>query len=127
MVPLEKRLDICTSSISNYLHTHNKDKRDKQGMTNQDLHLSLRDFNQLFYDSSEWLSRSLNSSISQLKNSGSTLDLKIADRTQHILPTYMCSSSIHNAVRIDQIDSSPSYAIFYRKNVSVCHILRSLK
>ena len=119
MVPMEKPLDLCTSSISKYLPTRNNRKRDKQGMINRDLHLSLRDFNQLFYDSSEWLSRSLNSSISQLKNSGNTLDLKIADRTQHLLPTYMCSSSLHNAVHIDPNNSSSSFAIFYQEEKGV--------
>ena len=53
MVPVGKRVDIRTSSLSNYVPTHkNKVITDKLGMTERQLHLSLRDFNQLFYDSS---------------------------------------------------------------------------
>ena len=84
-------------------------------MSNRDLQLSLLDFSKLFYDSSEWLSRSLDSSISRLKKSGNTLHLKIGGTTRHLLPTYMCSSSLHFFVHIDPNDSLPSFAIFYQE------------
>ena len=84
-------------------------------MSDRDLQLSLHNFNKLFYDLSEWLSRSLDSSIFQLEKSGNTLDSKIGDMTQHLLPTYMSSSSLHKAVHFDPNDSSPSFAIFYQE------------
>ena len=129
MVPAKSRLDLRTSSITKYLLARNKGKKDVHGITNRDLHLSLLDFNQLFYDLSDWLLRSLNSSIArQLKNSGNTLDLKIRDRTHHLLPTYLCSSSVHNAVHINLNDFSSSFAISIKKNRGLGRrILRSLK
>ena len=39
--------------------------------------------------------------------------------TQHLLPTYMCSTSLHNAVNIDPNDSSPSFATFYQEKRGV--------
>ena len=80
-------------------------------MSNRDLQLSLLDFNKLFYDSSKWLLRSLDSSISRLKKSGNTLHLKIGGTTRHLLPTYMCSSSLYNAVHIDPNDSSDGFVM----------------
>ena len=112
MGPAEKHLDLPILYISKYLPTRNKGKMDVHGMNDRNLKLSLLDFNKLFHDSSKLLLRSLNSFISRLKNSGNTLDLKIGDGTHHLLPTYMCSSSLHNVVHIDLNNSSPSFAIF---------------
>ena len=121
MVPAQKRLDIRTSCLTKYTRTRNNGNSKLPVMSEHQLGVSLFEFNQLFYQSSTLFSNSLTKSIKQLKKTGNTLDLKVAGRTHNLLPTYMCSSSLHNGVHIDANDLTSSFAIFYQEKDKIGH------
>jgi len=110
MVPAEKRFDPRIASTTKYVDTN--PSTDDLQKAERALHLSLFHFNELFYKSSALFSQALKHSIEKLKTN--TLNVELKGTTHKLLPTYMCSKSLHNSLHVDPNDSTTSFAIFYQ-------------
>mmetsp|Transcript_20075 Transcript_20075/g.43688 ORF Transcript_20075/g.43688 Transcript_20075/m.43688 type:complete len:111 (-) Transcript_20075:193-525(-) len=88
-------------------------------MSDRDQHLALADFNQLFLDSSVWFSRSLLYSIKRLEESNNILKVQCEGHLLNLLPTYMCSNSLHNSMHINSTDSAASFSVFYQEQTKM--------
>ena len=116
MVAIGLRFDPRSARHVNYQASSKKRKLDPQFvLTERQKNLSLLDFNQLFYKSSEWFNRSLSSSINKLKDNNHILEVQCGRNMFSLLPTYMCSSSLHNSVHRDSSDFTASFSIFYQE------------
>ncbi len=115
MVPAGMRFDPRTSCPIKYSSSTTKMNSQKKNiMSERDLHLALLQFNELFRQSS-LLSKSMDFSMNYLKCVRNTLDVKLNNTIHELLPTYMCSASLHNSVHIDANDSTSSFAIFFQE------------
>jgi len=112
MVSAEKRFDPQTASTTKFVDTKPSTDDLVLPKAERALQLSLFHFNELFYKSSALLSKALKYSIEKLKTN--TLNVKLKGTTHKLLPTYMCSKSLHNSLHIDPNNSTTSFAIFYQ-------------
>ena len=119
MVPIGERYDPRSYRNVNYQTCSKKQKQCQQFvLSEREQHLSLLDFNELFLKSSIWFAQSLCSSINNLKAHNHVLKVTRDEVKFSLLPTYMCSSSLHNSVHIDASDFTASFSIFYQEKLN---------
>mmetsp|Transcript_25797 Transcript_25797/g.54295 ORF Transcript_25797/g.54295 Transcript_25797/m.54295 type:complete len:294 (+) Transcript_25797:224-1105(+) len=120
MVPIGERYNPRSYRNVNYQTCSTKQKQCPQFvLSEREQHLSFLEFNELFHKSSIWFAKSLCSSINNLKVNNHVLKVTRDEVKFSLLPTYMCSSSLHNSVHVDASDFTASFSIFYQEKLNI--------